>query len=148
MTATATQLDPQQTHAAEAQREGWQFKILIDGDCPLCVKEARFLRRLDGGRGRLKIIDITAPDFEAADYGVSFDEVMGSIHGVTRDGSVLHGFGVFREAYGVIGWGWLVGWTGWPVFKPLVDRFYRWFAANRLRITGRGGECENGRCKI
>lgn len=134
------------THASEASAEGWRYKILVDGLCPLCVREANFMRRLDRGRGYLKIVDITEQGFDPADYGATHDEVMGKIHGVGRDGGVETGMQVFRRAYGVLGWGWLIAWTGWPVVKPLIDRFYVWFARNRLRLTGR--DCEDGRCRV
>lgn len=124
---------------------------MIDGDCPLCVREGALLRRMDKGRGRLKILDITAPDFDPAKFGTTADAVMGSIHGVEPDGTLISGMGVFRRAYHAVGWGWLLAPTGWPVLKPLFDRFYRWFARNRLRITFRSTKavnCPSGTCKV
>lgn len=120
------------------------FTIFIDGLCPLCVKEAGFMRRLDRGRGRLCIIDIAAGDFDPSTYGRSMDEFMGSIHGLTADGRLITGMEVFRRAYGAVGWGWVLAPTGWPVLRPVFDAVYRWFARNRLRLTGRS--CEGDRC--
>lgn len=125
--------------------------ILIDGECPLCRREGEFMRRLDGGRGRLRFVDITAPGFDAAAYGTTHDAAMGTIHALTPDGGVVTGMEVFRRAYAAVGWGWLVAPTGWPLVRPVVDRMYRWFARNRLRLTGRraegcGERCEAGRC--
>ena len=50
------------SHTATRQPE---FTVLIDGECPLCAKEARFMAWLDGGAGRLAIIDIARPEFDA-----------------------------------------------------------------------------------
>jgi len=125
-----------------------EFTILLDGDCPLCLHEANLLRRLDGGRGRLELVDIAAEDFNAARYGTTFEAVMGSIHGVLPDGALVHGVEVFRRAYAAVGWGWLWAPTGWPVVKPIVDAAYRFFAKHRLRLTGRGAECVEGRCRV
>lgn len=125
---------------------GPRFRILIDGECPLCRHEARLLQRLDRGRGLLALTDIAAPGFDAASIGRTFEDVMGSIHGVTEDGRVVSGMEVFRRAYGAVGLGWVLAPTGWPVLRPIFDRMYRWFAANRLRFTGRGGVCADGRC--
>ncbi len=122
------------------------FTILIDGGCPLCVREARFMRRLDRGRGRLRIVDIAAPGFDAGAYATTHEAAMGAIHGVTDDGRTLTGMEVFRRAYDAVGWGWLLAPTGWPVIKPLADGAYRWFARNRLRLTRRSDACEAGRC--
>ena len=133
---------------------------MIDGHCPLCVREAAMLRRMDKGKGNLKIIDITTPDFDPNSFGTTQSYVMGSIHGVTRDGTLIRGMAVFREAYAAVGWGWLLAPTGWPVLKPLFDAFYRWFARNRLRITFRSrhavndpanaasAACPEGTCKV
>ena len=128
----------------------WPFKILVDGECPLCRREGELLRRLDRGRGRLLIEDIAAPDFDAARYGTSFDAVMGSIHGVLPDGRLVTGMEVFRRAYSVVGWGWLLAPTGWPMFKPAFDRFYKWFARNRMKFTFRkdAKDCVGGRCAV
>lgn len=122
------------------------FTILVDGECPLCRKEAAFLRKLDRGRGRLAIIDIAAPDFDASRYGRTFDQLMGEIHGVLPSGSLVTGVEVFRRAYAAVGFGWLLAWTAWPGLRWVSDQAYRWFARNRLRWTGR--RCEDGRCKV
>ena len=124
------------------------FTILIDGDCPLCRHEANLLRRLDRGRGRLELVDITSGDFDASRYGRTMDDVMGTIHGVKADGSLVTGMEVFRRAYQAVGWGWLWAPTGWPILKPVFDAAYRFFARHRLRLTGRRGECADGSCKL
>lgn len=125
-----------------------RFTILIDGECPLCMHEARLLEKLDRGRGRLALIDITGPGFDAKTYGVTYEQVMGHIHGVTGDGRTVTGMEVFRRAYAAVGWGWLWAPTGWPVLRPVFDLAYRFFAKHRLRLTGRGAACEDGRCRV
>lgn len=124
------------------------FSILVDGDCPLCRHEADMLRRLDRGRGRLALVDITAPGFDPAALGVTMRDVMGSIHGVGADGRVVAGMEVFRRAYGAVGWGWLWAPTGWPVLRPVFDALYGWFAARRLSLTGRRMVCEGDSCRV
>lgn len=124
------------------------FTILIDGECPLCAKEAALLRRLDRNRGRLALVDIAAPDFDPSRFGVTMADVMGTIHGVTASGSLVTGMEVFRRAYAAVGLGWLLAPTAWPVIKPISDAAYRWFAQNRLRLTGRRDACASGRCAM
>jgi predicted DCC family thiol-disulfide oxidoreductase YuxK len=106
------------------------------------------LRRLDAGRGRLDLEDIAAPGFDAARYGRSWDELMARIHGVLPDGTVVEGVEVFRRAYAAVGFGWLVAPTRWPLLRPLADAAYRWFARNRLRLTGRPDACSSERCAV
>lgn len=123
-----------------------RFLLLIDGQCPLCAREAALLRRLDRGRGRLQLLDIAEPGFDAAEYGATFQDVMGQIHGVTSEGVLVTGVEAFRRAYAAVGLGWVLAPTRWPGLRWLADRLYAWFAANRLRLTGRPGVCETGRC--
>lgn len=120
------------------------FRILIDGGCPLCKREGDLLMRLDKGRGGLALEDIAAPGFDPSRYGMTMDDVMARIHGVLPDGRVITGMEVFRRAYSAVGWGWLLKPTAWPILRPIADRFYEWFARNRLRLTGRG--CAGDRC--
>ena len=125
-----------------------EFRVLIDGACPLCRSEAAVLRRLDRGRGRLRLEDIAAPDFDPVRVGRSMDQLMGTIHGVTADGTIVTGMEVFRRAYAAVGLGWLLAPTAWPGLRPVFDRAYRWFARNRMRLTGRRDDaCPGDRCR-
>jgi predicted DCC family thiol-disulfide oxidoreductase YuxK len=124
-----------------------EFTILIDGLCPLCKREANLMARLDKGRGRLALVDIAAPEFDAGRYGTTMDAVMGTIHGVAADGTLITGMEVFRRAYAAVGYGWTLAWTGWPGVRWVCDAGYRLFAKYRLRLTGRSA-CETGRCAV
>jgi predicted DCC family thiol-disulfide oxidoreductase YuxK len=126
----------------------WRFKILVDGECPLCRREAQVLRLLDRGRGRLAIVDISAPGFDSSKYGRTMGELMGQIHGVTPRGRVVVGMEVFRQAYDAVGLGLLLWPTRWPILRQLSDTAYRWFSRNRLWLTGRATRCDSGRCRI
>jgi len=124
-----------------------EISVLFDGDCPLCVREVRMLRRLDRGRGRIGFEDIAAPGFEASRYGLDSATLMARIHGVLGDGRVIEGMEVFRRAYAAVGLGWLLAPSRWPLLRPLCDAAYRSFARNRLRLTGRAGDgCDGERC--
>lgn len=133
--------------AHEAMHVHPEFTILIDGLCPLCKREADLMARLDKGRGRLALIDIASPTFDPAHFGTTMDAVMGTIHGVKSDGTLITGMEVFRRAYAAVGYGWALAWTGWPLLRIVCDAGYRVFAKYRLRLTGRG-ECESGRCVV
>lgn len=113
------------------------FTLFIDGDCPLCKREAALMARMDRGRGGLRLVDIASPDFDAAAYGRSHAQFMAEIHGQEPGGELLIGMEAFRRAYASIGWGWLLAPTGWPILRPLFDRLYAFFARHRLSLTGR-----------
>lgn len=119
----------------------WQLTVLIDGACPLCRREAKIWRRLDRGRGRIVLEDISSGEFDPSRYGLTNEQALRQIHGVLPSGQVIRGMEVFRQAYGAVGWGWLVRPTARPILRPLFDRAYSWFAQNRFMITGRSSVC-------
>jgi len=124
----------------------WRFKLLYDGDCPLCRREARFLEKRNRN-GWLAFEDIAAPGFNPALYGATQEELMSVIHGVFPDGRLVQRVAVFREAYRAIGLGWVLAPTAWPGLRWLADRGYEWFARNRMGIgkwLGRG--CDSAAC--
>jgi predicted DCC family thiol-disulfide oxidoreductase YuxK len=125
-----------------------RFKILYDGECPLCRREAHWLQSRDL-HGRLTFEDICSPGFDPVIYHVTREELMGVIHGVFPDGRIVRKLAVFREAYRAIGLGWLLAPTGWPVLRWISDRGYEWFARHRIAI-GRifGRKCDSGHCDV
>ena len=62
---------------------------------------------------------------------------MGRIHAINSSGEVLKDVRVFREAYRLVGLGWVYAPTTWPVLGSLVDEFYRLWACWRLPFTRR-----------
>ena len=111
--------------------------LLFDGGCPLCVQEVRFLRGRDRHH-RIAFVDIDAPDYNPTDYaGINYRMAMGRIHALTSKGAVLTDVAVFREAYRLIGLGWLYAPTRWPLIAPLANLAYGFWASRRLRWTGR-----------
>lgn len=127
-------------------RTGWEICLLFDGECPLCAREIRLLERLDRGRGRIRFEDIAAPEFDPAAYGLRPGDAMRRIHGALPDATIVEGMEVFRRAYAAVGLGWLLAPTRWPGLRRPSDAAYRWFARNRLRLTGR--TCESDRCEV
>lgn len=126
----------------------WRFKLLYDGECPLCLREVRWLERRNS-HGHLAFEDVASPDFAPAYYGATREELLGVIHGVFPDGRIVRKVEVFREAYRAVGLGWLVAPTGWPVLRWVFDGLYLVFARYRVRI-GRffGRSCASGTCDV
>jgi predicted DCC family thiol-disulfide oxidoreductase YuxK len=127
----------------------WEFKLLYDGQCPMCRREAAWLQKRSRD-GRLAFEDISAPDFDAARYGKSQSELMGVMHGVFPDGRIVTRVEAFRQAYRAVGLGWLLAPTRLPGLSWLADRAYEWFARHRIAIGKRLGveDCQDGRCEI
>jgi len=123
---------------------GARVQVFFDGDCPLCMREIRMLRRRDR-HARIVFTDIAAPGFDASAYGKDRDALMARIHGRLPDGAWITGVEVFRQLYAAIGFGWLVAITRVPGISHLVRAGYHVFAKNRLRLTGR---CADGSCAV
>lgn len=119
-----------------------QLEVFFDGDCPLCTKEIRFVRRMDR-KARVLFTDIAAPGFDAARIGRTQEDLMARIQARRPDGSFVDGVEVFRLMYAAVGLSPLVALTRLPGISQLLDAGYTWFAKNRLRLTGR---CDDGTC--
>ncbi|MBM5791010.1 MAG: DUF393 domain-containing protein [Cyanobacteria bacterium M_surface_10_m1_298] len=111
--------------------------LLYDGGCPLCMREVNFLRRRDR-KQQLAFVDINADDYNSLEHGgVTYRQAMGRIHALRADGSVVRDVAVFREAYRLIGLGWIYAPTEWPIVAPLANGAYGLWAHWRLALTGR-----------
>ena len=118
------------------------IEVFFDGDCPLCTKEVAMVRRLDR-RARVRFTDIAAPGFDAQAIGRTQADLMARIQARLPDGCFVEDVEVFRRMYAAVGLGPLVALTRIPGISHMLDLGYRWFAKNRLRLTGR---CDDGTC--
>lgn len=121
-----------------------QFEVFYDGDCPLCLREVRFLRWLDR-RQRVVWTDIADPRFDETEVGVDWEVLMDRIHGRRPDGGVVTGVEVFREIWSALGWKTLVRISRWSPVDRALGWGYDVFARNRLKLTGR---CRDGECRV
>jgi predicted DCC family thiol-disulfide oxidoreductase YuxK len=112
----------------------YPLTLYYDAGCPVCALEMDHLRERDR-QGRLRFVDISAPEFDAAALGVPFAELDAAIHAQRPDGTWLQGVQVLRLAYGAVGLGWVFTPAGWAPLSPLAERAYRLFARHRRRIS-------------
>ncbi|CDN10203.1 MAG: DUF393 domain-containing protein [Richelia sp.] len=118
--------------------QSWKIKLLYDGECPLCLREVKFLQKRDAGRGIVAFVDIAADDYQGENNGgIDFKTAMGRIHAVLLDGSVIKNVEVFRRVYEELGMGWLYAVTKLPIISALADALYSIWADWRLPLTGR-----------
>ena len=111
--------------------------LLFDGGCPLCLREVKFLRSRDT-LDNISFIDIDSPKYQPDLYsGISYKDAMGRIHAINESGEILKDVAVFREAYRLIGLGWIYAPTSWPILGSLIDQVYKLWAQLRLPLTRR-----------
>ena len=114
--------------------EEHKMLILYDGNCRICCAKRDFLKRRDRN-GKLAFSDIRTADFQSLEIPVPMSALEREIHLVRADGQLLVGMEVIRAAYREIGLGWLAAPTGWPLLRPLFNRFYRFVADHRTSIS-------------
>lgn len=125
-----------------------RFTLLYDGACVFCVREVRWLQ-LWNRRGLLAFEDVSAPGFDPARYGTTQEALMQVMHGVYPDGRIVRALDAFREAYRLVGLGWILAPTKWPVFRPLFEALYRLFARHRMPLGSLFGQsCASGACGL
>jgi predicted DCC family thiol-disulfide oxidoreductase YuxK len=118
-------------------------RVLYDGDCPLCRKSVRILRRLDW-LGRLDYVnarEITAD----SDARLTDAPLLDEMHVLTPAGALHRGFDAFRW----LAWRLPVCWSIAPLlYLPgvpwLGHRLYLWVARNRFHLV----PCQGGVCEI
>ena len=117
---------------------------LTDMACPFRREERRSLEALDaalpragdGGSPRIEFVDISDPAF--TEHGsVSYAEAMETSVALLPDGRKVEGVEVYRELYNAVGLGAVWRLAELPGVRALVAAVFRFWAQNRLRLTGR-----------
>lgn len=108
-----------------------RLTVWYDGDCPLCVREIAFMRRMDS-RGRIDFVNLAA----GAACPIDRREMLARFH-VTEDGKLLSGAAAFAAM-----------WRAIPTLRPLgllgrnrfalavLERLYLAFLKVRPRLQG------------
>ncbi|ELS02483.1 hypothetical protein Xen7305DRAFT_00021970 [Xenococcus sp. PCC 7305] len=116
----------------------WKIKLLYDGECPLCVREVKFLKKRDAGRGIVNFVDIADPDYNPQDHGgIDYELAMDRIHGILCDGTIIKNVEVFRRVYEELGMGWVYAVTKIPAIATIANFIYGLWAKYRLPLTRR-----------
>ncbi|KAL2935971.1 hypothetical protein RDABS01_019089 [Bienertia sinuspersici] len=116
----------------------WTIKMLYDGDCPLCMKEVNMLREKNKEYGSIKFVDISSEEYSPEEnQGLDYITVMGRIHAILADGTVVKDVEAFRKLYEAVGLGWIYAITKYEPIATVADAVYGVWAKYRLQITGR-----------
>eukprot|EP00245_Coleochaete_scutata_P012837 TRINITY_DN5036_c0_g1_i1.p1 TRINITY_DN5036_c0_g1~~TRINITY_DN5036_c0_g1_i1.p1 ORF type:complete len:290 (-),score=55.95 TRINITY_DN5036_c0_g1_i1:483-1352(-) len=122
----------------EKESPNWTIKMLYDGDCPLCMREVDMLRERNKTYGTIAFVDIASDNYEPKDHAnISFEDAMGRIHGIKRDGQVVRNVEAFRAFYEAVGLGWVYAITQIEMVGKAADVVYDIWAKYRLPLTRR-----------
>ena len=131
-----------------ASSQKWPLQVFYDGACPLCSREIRHYMTRDRDH-RLIWIDISLPAFRAADYELDPARLQQVMHTRSADGRVFTQVAAFCAIWEALPPGLLTTPLRWllkiPGMLSLANIFYRLFARNRYRFTGR---CTPEACSI
>jgi predicted DCC family thiol-disulfide oxidoreductase YuxK len=117
-----------------AAHDVYPLTLLYDGSCPVCRLEMDELRARDAA-GRLRFVDIAAPGFDPAPWGIGLADMNAQLHATDASGRVIRGMTALRLAYAAVGRGVLLHWTGTALLKPLFDAGYDLLARHRYSIS-------------
>lgn len=104
-----------------------------DGHCPFCRVEVAWLAK-HRHKERVTLVDIQDENFNAADVGRTFSDMMGLLHVRDSKGSWYIGMDASRALYAVLGYRWLVWLSCLPGLRGIMDAGYRFFARRRVRL--------------
>ncbi|XP_009610588.1 uncharacterized protein At5g50100, chloroplastic isoform X1 [Nicotiana tabacum] len=133
-----TNVDPVAQKKDNEGHENWKIKMLYDGDCPLCMREVDMLKERNKGYGTIKFVDISSDEYSPEENeGLDYKTVMGTIHAILSDGTVVTNVEAFRRLYEAVGLGWVYAITKYEPIATIADTVYGVWAKYRLQITGR-----------
>jgi len=119
--------------------------VLFDGNCELCQRAVRLLRRLDWLH-RLQFVNSREPgSVPRTDPPLDPARLMQEMHAIAPSGRVYHGFGAFRHMAWRVPLLVLIAPFLYIPGVPFVgQRLYLWIARNRFHLV----PCHDGQCQI
>lgn len=120
---------------------GRPYTVIYDGHCKVCGKMVKLLTKWDRHHD-LEIIPSQSPGVQARFPWIPPRAYVESVQVIrARDGKTWQAAAALEELLKVLPKGRLISWLfKIPFVRPLVDRFYRWFARNRYKM-GCGEHC-------
>ncbi|CAN4088224.1 unnamed protein product [Withania somnifera] len=135
---SGTSVAPKKDINEEQSPENWKIKMLYDGECPLCMREVDMLRERNKSYGTIKFLDISSDEYRPEEnQGLDYETVMGRIHAILSDGTVIKDVEAFRRLYEAVGLGWMYAITKYEPIATIANTVYGVWAKYRLQITGR-----------
>jgi predicted DCC family thiol-disulfide oxidoreductase YuxK len=137
LTKIANVIEKATAETLEDRDSRTNFKLLYDGECPICKREICILQKKDS-ETKIKFIDISSKEFSPFEHNnIDYNSAMSEIHAIDGKGNLLVGIPAFAAVYARCQL--LVTSTllRIPFIKIVLDPLYGLFAKKRLWITGR-----------
>ncbi|GGM00336.1 thiol-disulfide oxidoreductase DCC family protein [Pseudomonas asuensis] len=112
----------------------WPLTLFYDGDCPLCAREIRHLRK-HADPARLQFTDVADPAFAAPAPGMSSQQFKDLLHAQFADGRWVKGLDATYWSWRAAGLGRWAAPLAWKPLRPLFDLGYRLFLRLRPQLA-------------
>lgn len=133
------------------EKPAFPLTVFYDGSCIVCSTEMRAYTGKKHG-GRLRFVDVSAPEFLPDRYGIPLAEFMYQMHAIDRKGRVYRGVDAFWaiwQAFPTSTWyGMLGNLVTLPGISLAARLCYRGFARIRRYLPKRQDACPDGACRI
>ena len=134
-----------------ADKPAYPLQIFYDGSCSVCAAEMEIYRR-KGQEDRLQFVDISAPEFDPAPFGITLNEFMYEMHAIDPENRVYRGVEAFRAIWQAFPTSTRYGLLGALVTLPgvhLLARLAYWSFARTRRYLPKSREvCREGTCGL
>ena len=121
---------------------GRAYTVVFDGDCKVCTRLTKLLRKWDR-HSALEIVASQHAGVMARFPWIPPRAYAEALQLVAADGTTWQGAAAIEKLLDVLPRGRWISWIfSIPFVRPLADRFYRWFARNRYRL-GCGAHCQS-----
>ncbi|HEX9873068.1 MAG TPA: DUF393 domain-containing protein [Deferrimonas sp.] len=124
--------------------------VFYDGACSICAAEISRYRPHQGPE-RLVFVDISAPDFDPAAYGLTREAVETEMHAIDGDGAVYTGVAAFTAIWRIVPgffYSVLAEVLDLPGVRDLARLGYKIFARYRYLLPRRTAECADESCNL
>lgn len=112
----------------------WPLTLYFDGECPLCAREIKILRRR-AIETRLLLVDISRDDFDAKALGFTLEHMQSSLHAHFADGHWVTGLDATLWSWRAAGLGFWAAPLASRTMRPLLELGYRLFCRFRPHLA-------------
>jgi predicted DCC family thiol-disulfide oxidoreductase YuxK len=121
---------------------GRPYTVVFDGQCKVCNRLARMLRKWDRYR-EFEVVSSQTPGVQARFPWIPPRAYIEALQLIGPGGRTWQGAAAIEQLLDVLPKGKLLSWVfSIPFMRALADRFYRWFARNRYKL-GCGDHCQS-----
>ena len=121
---------------------GRPYTVVFDGQCKVCNRLARMLRKWDRSR-EFEVVSSQTPGVQARFPWIPPRAYIEALQVVGPGGRTWQGAAAIEQLLDVLPKGKLLSWAfSLPFMRTLADKFYRWFARNRYHL-GCGDHCQS-----